>query len=291
MKTNNKLLNNFLLNLKSRGKSPNTIKGYENDLVQMIKYTSKQNNINELDSEFFNKVTYQDLEYYVNYLTEIGNSPSTRSRKISSLKEFFKYLTDKIKIIKENPSIELELPKIPVRQPKFLNVKESRDMVNLIDGRNYERDKAITTLFLNLGLRVSELTSLNIDNIKDGYIKFIRKGNEEKILYLNDKCIKALNQYLNIRNSYLTKGDNNALFLSERGNRIHPNTIRYMTDKYGSINPHGIRHSCFTNLLNTGKVNIRQIQELANHKNLTTTSRYTHITSEQIRNAINLNPY
>lgn len=290
MKTNNRLLNNFLLGLKSKGKSQNTIDNYELDIIQLIKYLlhtrNANNSIDELDKDFFNSIQYQELEFYTNHLTEKGNVETTRARKIASTREFFKYLK-KLGFINNNPALELETPKLPKTNPKFLNVQESKDMLKSVKGRNKERDFAIITLFLNLGLRVSELVNIDTTDIKDGMVRVIRKGNEEKYLPLNQACVDAINKYKEVRPETGEK----ALFLSERKGRINTNTVRYMTEKYGDINPHGCRHSCFTNLLSTGKVNIRQIQELANHKSITTTSMYTHITEEEMKSTVNANPY
>lgn len=290
MKTENRLLNNFLLQLKSKGKSQNTINGYEIDIVQLLNYIRKTKqltvSIDTFDKELFSSIEYQDLEFYMNYLTGEGEAESTRARKTTSIREFFKYLT-KIKIITINPALDLETPKIPKKNPKFLNLQESKNMLKAINGRNQERDYAIVTLFLNLGLRVSELVGINTTDIKDGMVRVIRKGNEEKFIPLNQYCIAAINDYLVVR----PECDSKALFLSERKQRMDVKTVRYMTEKYGNINPHALRHACFSNLLSTGKVNLRQIQELANHKNLQTTSLYTHITEDEMKATVNANPY
>lgn len=292
MKTDNRLLNNFLLYLKStKGRSQNTINSYEQDIIQLLKYLqqtkSGDNSIDNLDADFFNTIQYQDLEFFINYLTEKNSAASTRARNISAMREFFKYLKNKIKVIDNNPALELETPKLPKTNPRYLTLQESKDMLKAVDGRNKERDFAIVTLLLNLGLRVSELVNIDITDIKDDRVRVIRKGNEEKYLPLNKACSYAINQYLKVRPEIYEE----ALFLSEQGNRMDTNTVRYLTEKYGNINPHGCRHSCFSNLLRTGKVNIRQIQELANHKSINTTSIYTHITEDEIKSAVEANPY
>jgi integrase/recombinase XerD len=290
MKTENRLLNNFLLQLKSKGKSQNTINGYEIDIVQLLNYIRRTKqltaSIDTFDKDLFNSIEYQDLEFYMNYLTGEGEAESTRARKTTSIREFFKYMK-KIKAIDDNVALDLETPKIPQRSPKYKNVQECKDMLNSIDGRNKERDFAIVTLFINLGLRVSELVGINTTDIKNGMVRVIRKGNEEKFMPLNEHCIAAINDYLSVR----PECECNALFLSERKQRMDVKTIRYMTKKYGNINPHGLRHSNLTNLLSTGKVNLRQLQELANHKNIQTLSRYTHITESEMKTTVNANPY
>lgn len=290
MRANNRLLNNFLLSLNSKGKSQNTIDSYERDLIYFLKYMKKvklkeDDTIDDLDKDFMNKIDYTDLEFYMNHLTEENMTASTRARKTSSLKEFFKYLK-KIKVIDNNPALELEIPKIPRRNPKFLNLQECENVLKNIEGENKERDLAIITLFLHLGLRVSELRGINLTDIKEDKVRVIRKGNEEKYMPLDRECIRVINDYLDVR----PKSEDEALFLSERKKRIHRNTIAYITSKYANINPHSLRHSFATNLLNTGKVNLRQVQELLNHKNISTTSIYTHVTDKEIVDAINENP-
>jgi site-specific recombinase XerD len=290
MKSENKLLNNFLLALKSKGRSQNTITSYEIDNIQLLNYIREKRHIeasiDTFDKEFFNSVGYQDLEFYMNYLTQKNKAESSRARKVSSIKEFFKYIT-KMKVITINPALDLEAPSIPERNPKYKNTEECKTMLQNIKSRNKERDLAIITLFINLGLRVSELVGIDLDDIKENKVRVIRKGNEEKNMRLNEYCIDAINKYLEVRKTT----DEKALFISERGTRISVKEIRYLTYKYGNINPHALRHSCFTNLLSTGKVNIRKIQELANHKNIQTTVRYTHITEDEMQETVNANPY
>jgi integrase/recombinase XerD len=296
MKTNNKLLNNFLLSLNSKGKSQNTINSYKIDLIYFLKYMRKTKykesanieniEIDNLDKEFFNKIDYIDLEFYMNHLTEEEKAASSRARKTSSLREFFKYLK-KVNVITNNPALELETPKIPKRNPKFLNLQECKNSITNVIGEYKERDVAIITLFLNLGLRVSELVGIDLTDIKDDKVRVIRKGNEEQYLPLNQACITAINNYLQVRPKI--EGEN-ALFISERKKRVCVKTVERITNKYAKINPHALRHSFASNLLNTGKVNLRQIQQLLNHKNISTTAIYTHITDKEIVDAVNANP-
>jgi integrase/recombinase XerD len=298
MKTDNKLLNNFLLSFNSKGKSQNTITGYETDLIHFLKYIKKAKfkentpieniEIDNIDRDFMNKIDYIDLEFYMNHLTEENKAESSRARKVSSIKEFFKYLK-KINVITNNPSLELETPKIPKRNPKFLNLQESKKAITNVDGKYKERDIAIITLFLNLGLRLSELVGIDITDIKDNSVRVIRKGNEEKFMHLNQVCITAINNYLAVRPEI--KGEDvNALFISRNKRRITTQAVEDITAKYAGVNPHALRHSFSTNLLNTGKVNLRTLQELLNHKNLATTSIYTHVTNKEAVEALDLNP-
>lgn len=291
MKTENRLLNNFLLALKSKGRSQNTINSYEIDNIQLLNYMRETRHItasiDTFDKEFFNSVEYQDLEFYMNHLTQKEEAESTRARKVASIRAFFKYLTNKLKVITVNPSLELEAPAIPEKTIKYKNIEECKTMLQNINGRNEERDLAIITLFINLGLRVSELVGIDVTDIQGNNVRVLRKGNKEKNMKLSEHCIDAINNYLKVRPITNEK----ALFISEKGNRISVKQIRYLTYKYGDINPHALRHSCATNLLSTGKVNIRKVQELLNHKNIQTTVRYTHITEDEMQETVDANPY
>lgn len=293
MKTENRLLNNFLLALKSKGRSQNTINSYEIDNVQLLNYIKETRNltafIDTFDKEFFNSIEYQDLEFYMNYLTgkKKPDLESTRARKVASIRAFFKYLTNKLKVISINSALELEAPEIPERNIKYKNTEECKAMLKNVNGRNKERDLAIITLFINLGLRVSELVGIDVTDVQGNNVRVLRKGNKEKNMKLSEHCIDAINNYLKVRPITNEK----ALFISERGNRISVKQIRYLTYKYGDINPHALRHSCATNLLGTGKVNIRQVQELLNHTNIQTTVRYTHITESEMQETVDANPY
>jgi integrase/recombinase XerD len=275
------LLQDFLTYMKSKKKSNNTIKGYNSDLTKFIEYITTKNL----------PITEIKLKHLENYLATIDAKESSMNRYISSIQSFFKYL-HKMDIIDNNPSTDLERPEIPKRNPKVLNLQESKNAiknVEKIDGKYKERDIAIMTLFLNLGLRVSELRGIDITDIKENSIRLIRKGNEEQVLPLNQACITAINNYLTVRPEIEGK-DSNALFISRNKQRMTIQAIEDITKKYAGINPHSLRHSMACNLLGTGKVNLRQIQELLNHKNISTTQIYTHITGKEMMDAVNANP-
>lgn len=274
----NELLQEFLAYMRRKEKSNNTIKNYDCDLTKLIDYLNAKNL----------SITEVKLRHLENYLATIKSKASSMNRYISSIQSFFKYLK-KMEIIDNNPSLEIERPEIPKRNPKILNLQECKDAITNIDGAYKERNTAIITLFLNLGLRVSELREINLTDINTNSIRVLRKGNEEQVLPLNQACITAINNYLAVRPKIEGK-DANALFVSERKKRISVKMIENITDKYAGINPHSLRHSCFSNLLNTGKVNLRQIQELANHKNINTTTIYTQITGKEMMDAVNANP-
>jgi len=205
-----------------RGKSQNTINNYKIDLNLLFNYLDNQN-INRIAD-----VKLQDLLGFIAFCNKRGDANSTRSRRVSSIKSFFKYLSTKAKIIKENPAIELEHPKLNKRNPEYLTLNEAKKLLKVIDGKDKVRDYAIITLFLNCGLRLSELVSIDIDKIKGDTLTVVGKGNKERTIYLNEACVQAIEDYLKVR----PKVDTKALFVSERKQRMSYRTIQDMIKKY-----------------------------------------------------------
>jgi len=188
--------------------------------------------------------------------------------------------------------------------PKYLTLDESRSLLDVAgdeDNRNNIRDLAIITLFLNCGVRLSELVNINIKDIKfsEQKLNVIGKGNKERTIYLNNACVKTLNEYLNVRPKEGIKYDSvDALFLSERRERISNRTVQVIvkrelqkagldTNKYSV---HKLRHTAATLMYQYGNVDIRALQELLGHESISTTEIYTHVDSTQIRNAVESNP-
>jgi integrase/recombinase XerD len=302
-------LNEFLGYLTTvRGKSINTFDGYKVDIRLFLKYMKKLKlklkddvekiEIHDLDDDFFKTIRLGEIYSFINYITlSRDNSSYARARKTAAIKSFFNYLETKAKIIKENPARELESPKINKRHPVYLTLDQSRDLLNAIDGRNKERDYAIITLFLNCGLRLSELISINISKIKSDTLTVIGKGNKERTVYLNAACIKAINNYLSIRPKEGLE-EKDALFLSERKRRINKTTIEKLVKKYvktaGIFNdkytPHKLRHTAATLMYKHGNVDIRALQQILGHESISTTQIYTHIDDERLREAVKSNP-
>jgi integrase/recombinase XerD len=307
------ILNEFLGYLYTiRGKSPNTILGYKADLKLFLKFMKKVKQkintdiiedieISSLDEEFVKSIRLGDLYSFVNYITlKRNNSNYARARKIAAIKSFYNYLETKLKIIKENPARELESPKINKRLPIYLSLEQSRDLLIAIDGRNKERDYAIITLFLNCGLRLSELVGINISKINADTLTVIGKGNKERTVYLNSACIHAIENYLHVRiKGEILDNDKDALFLSERRKRIDKRTIELLVKKYilsttGIIStkftPHKLRHTAATLMYKYGNVDIRALQEILGHESVATTQIYTHLDDDKLRHAVNSNP-
>lgn len=312
-------LNSFLdYMITIQNKSPNTVKEYNYDLATFLKFIKIHFKLtNETDLEVINykdlaistieKIQLDDLHAFLSYLTtNFKSKAATRSRKVSSLRMFFNYLSMK-KIIKVNPAQNLETPKLDRRLPKYLSLEESKKLLNISkdeQNRNNKRDYAITTLFLNCGMRLAELIGINMKdiNFEEKKLNVIGKGNKERTIYLNDACIKALEEYLQIRPKDKVKKDSKdsdkALFLSERRQRIGRRTVQEIiyrelkkagidTDKFSV---HKLRHTAATLMYQYGKVDIRALQELLGHESISTTEIYTHVSNEQVKAAVDSNP-
>ena len=297
-------------------KSQDTVKEYNYDLNTFLKYILyhfkmtnekdlKQISIRNMSLETVSKITLDDIHSFLFYLTNTYNSKAaTRARKVSSIRVFFNYLCNKAGLIEKNPAQNLETPKLDKRIPKYLTLDDSKKLleaVNDMDDRNKERDYAIITLFLNCGMRLSELVGINIKdiNFNDQKLNVIGKGNKERTIYLNSACMNAVNKYLAVRPHDNVKYDSkDALFLSERRERISNRTVQYIvkqelkragldTNKYSV---HKLRHTAATLMYKYGNVDIRALQELLGHESIATTEIYTHVDNSQIRNAVESNP-
>ncbi|HQE65808.1 MAG TPA: tyrosine recombinase XerC [Bacillota bacterium] len=292
-----------------RGKSKNTITAYSYDLALFFKFIKMKRGyvatdmdideipVDDVDMYIINNISLADLYSFLSFAAnQRDNKNYARARKVACIRSFFKYL-HKMKMIKENPSIELESPKINSRHPIYLTLEESKQLLASIDGENKERDYAIITLFLNCGLRLSELISIDINKINNDILTVIGKGSKERTVYLNKACIDAINNYLKVRPVDDVE-DKNALFLSERKRRISKRTVQYLVKKYIGVSnldmekysPHKLRHTAATLMYKYGKVDIRSIQQILGHENISTTQIYTHLDDETLRNAVNANP-
>ncbi|MBV7276342.1 tyrosine recombinase XerC [Clostridium sp. PL3] len=306
-------LNNFLNYLGTiRGKSKNTIDGYKVDLIMFFRflklYRGKVSNdqefenikINDIDDSFIKKIKLSDLFAFISFAENYRNNGSyARARKVATLKSFFKYLNGKAKIIDENPALELESPKISKRNPIYLTLEESKALLNCIDGKYKERDYCIITLFLNCGLRLSELCGIDISRIKEDTLTVIGKGNKERTVYLNNACMKAIHNYLMVRNQDYDKiRDKDALFISKNYTRINKRSVEMMLKKYlgkaeldtDKYTPHKLRHTAATLMYKYGNVDIRSLQKILGHENVSTTQIYTHVDDEKLREAVRSNP-
>ena len=261
----------------------------------------------DVDLAFVGSVTLADIYRYMTYLSRdraqhhnsansnYGLNPASRARKIATIRSFYNYLTNK-HLLRENPVKDIDSPKLKKSLPKYLTFDQSTGLLESVDGKNQERDYCILTLFLNCGLRISELVGLNLSDINEDTLRILGKGNKVRILYLNDACQDALQSYLAVRRP-ITGRDANALFLSSRNERVSRSTVHAMVKKRLSAagidstqySSHKLRHTAATLMLQNG-VDVRAVQEVLGHDHLNTTEIYTHVDNEGLRTAAKANP-
>ena len=321
IENNPEYLNSFLqYSLTYKKKSPESVNQYNCDLTMFLRYmkylfklTNEEDfnkiTINDFTLEQLSKVTQEKIHSFITYLSIKRNcGPATCARKISTIRIFFKYLTITAKLLNDNPAQNLETPKLNKRLPRYLTLEDSEKLLSLTysddSNENKERDFAIITLFLNCGLRLSELVGINISDIKfdDQKMTVIGKGNKERSIYLNKACIDAINAYLDVRPKEGIKKDkkdsDKALFLSSYKQRISKRTVENIvskelaragldTTKYST---HKLRHTAATLMYKYGEVDIRALQELLGHQSISTTEIYTHVDNDQVRTAVESNP-
>lgn len=294
-----------------KGKSPKTMEEYYLDLRTFFRYIKQTRGmvspsvdfeeigISDIDLNLIKTITLTQVYEYMNFLgSSRHNKASTRSRKVSSLRTFFKYLTNKTGKLAVNPVEELETPKLKKSLPKYLTLEQSIELLSKAEGPTKERDYCMLVLFLNCGMRLSELVSLNLSDIRRGNatIKITGKGNKERVVYLNDACLDALERYIAVRPKNVI--DKNALFISKQNKRISPKTVQYIVKKYlAEINLNGpgysvhkLRHTAATLMYQHGHVDIRVLKDILGHENLGTTQIYTHLSDEQMEKAAQANP-
>ena len=301
----------FLLYMSTvKNKSPNTVNEYYLDLRTFFRYLKKARglvsddvdftsiSISDVDLDLIRSVTLDDAYKFMFFLQrERNNSSVTRSRKVSSLLSFYKYLTNRKMLLDINPIESLERPKSGKRLPKYLTLEQCYDLLNSVEGQYKERDYCILVLFLNCGMRLSELCSINYNSINNGQLRIIGKGNKERKVYLNKACLDAIEAYMKVRPAEGLK-DKNALFISRHNNRLSPKSVQAMVNKYldkiglggQGYSVHKLRHTAATLMYQHGGVDIRVLKEILGHENLGTTEIYTHLSSTQMENAINSNP-
>lgn len=303
-------LKDFLIYIEViQGKSKATANEYLRDLRTFFRYIKCKFNFASFDDfenipiydvtiELLEKIDLSFLYEYMYYVSsQRKNSANARARKVSSLKSFFKYLTSKANLLSDNPAKNLDAPKIPAQLPKYLTLDESLRLLDGVNGEFEIRNYCILTLFLNCGLRVSELTGINISSITDDKFTVIGKGNKERTIYLNQACRTAIDEYLKVR-PHEGVIDRDALFLSKRKTRISVKMVQIVvknaleaagldTKMYSA---HKLRHTAATLLYKHGHVDVRALQEILGHKHLSTTQIYTHVSNDQLRDAILKNP-
>ncbi len=295
-----------------KGQSPRTIQEYYLDLRMFLRFMKLMRNemsmstvlddipIKDIDLEFIRTITTSDVFDFLSYLAndrdDNGISPASRSRKLSAIKSFYKYLTVRTKQLQENPVADLEYPKLRKSLPKYLTMEQSAALLRSVEGQNQKRDYAILMIFLNCGIRRSELVGLNLTDVYEDRIRVVGKGNKERFVYFGTPCRKAIDAYLPERNKKVLS-DNRALFGSRDNNRISVSAVHRLVKKallQAGLDPsqfsaHKLRHTAATMML-SGGVDVKTVQEVLGHENLNTTQIYTHIENTELKLAAEANP-
>ncbi len=302
-----------------QGCSPKTVSEYLFDLRTFCRYLiltrrgdkptpeiMRETPFAHLELDFFASVTTYEIYEFMLYTDSTrGNGNSAKSRKLCAIRMFYKYLTVKRGLLENSPAANIESPKQKRQLPKHLSVEESVSLLTSVqedtDSSSRARDYAILTLFLNCGLRLSELCGIRFGDM-DPQLRSMRvtgKGAKERVVYLNDACKEALTAYLPIRRAMKAKpGATDALFISRQGKQISVKTVQWMVKKYLTAagleykhySTHKLRHTAATLMYQTGKVDIRVLKDILGHEQLTTTQIYTHVSDKGMENAMAENP-
>lgn len=294
-----------------KGKSQKTVDEYYIDLRTFFRFIKMRRKlvpdgidfdsikIDDITIDIVKTISLNDAYEYMDYLMrERSNQNATRARKCSSLKGYFNYIYSKKHLIDSNPISELEVPKKKKTLPKYLTLEQSIELLNSVDGPNMKRDYCIITLFLNCGLRVSEMAGLNYTDIRsDNTLRVVGKGNKERVIYLNSACIDAIKEYMKVRPVDDLR-DKRALFISRNHRRMSVKTIQSMVYKYlekiglnaQGYSCHKLRHTAATLMYQHGGVDVRVLKDVLGHENLGTTEIYTHLSSQQMKDAAESNP-
>lgn len=312
------LLRDYLFYMETiKGRSAGTVSEYFLDLRSFLRYIKlyKKSSavdpdelettlIDDIDLNFIKTISLSDVYAYLHFmLSQRNNSAKSRSRKVSSIRGFFKYLTNNQKLLEENPVLNLEVPSVKKALPKYLTLEQSLDllqsvaMINSEDNPYKERDYCILTLFLNCGMRLSELVSINKDDIRDNTLRLLGKGNKERIIYLNQISLDSIRDHLKIRDQ-IKSNEKRALFISRNGNRISRRRVQEIVEHYLKLSGlggmgysvHKLRHTAATLMYQYGQIDIRVLKDILGHANLGTTEIYTHVSSSQMEQAADSNP-
>ncbi len=303
-----------------KGQSQLTISEYYLDLRMFLRFNKLMRSdmpiqtrlddidIKDIDISFIESIDTSDIFDFLSYLAndrtanpdsaapDYGISASSRARKLSAIKSFYKYLTVRTKQLEENPVADLEYPKLRKSLPKYLTLEQSAALLQAVSGQNEKRDYAILMLFLNCGIRRSELVNLNISDVYEDRIRVVGKGNKERFVYFGSACRKAIDAYLPERNKKVLS-DNRALFGSRDNNRISVTAVHRLVKKAllqagldsTQFSAHKLRHTAATMML-SGGVDVKTVQEVLGHENLNTTQIYTHIENTELKIAAEANP-
>lgn len=293
-------------------RSPRTINAYYIDLRTFFRFMVQYRrlcdssiafddiDIRSLNLDFIGSISKNEIYEYLYFLKNArGNEPAARARKLSSIKSFFRYLTIKSNRLENDPSKDVSVPTTKRALPKYLSLEESIELLKNIQTDFYERDYCIITLFLNCGMRLVELVGINLTDFKEDTIRIIGKGNKERLVYLNQSCIHALQQYCDARAKLPNLKDTQALFVSQRtGKRIGTRRVEQIVEQClktadlsgKGYSPHKLRHTAATLMYRHGNVDMLELKEILGHEHVSTTEIYTHINTEKLRKAASSTP-
>ena len=301
-----------------KGQSKRTVSEYYLDIRMFLRFVKLMRNelpvntpledvpIKDVDLDFVRSISSTEVFDFLSFLAndrvpegshdDPGIGSAARARKLSAIKSFYNYRSVSTKQIKENPVKDIEFPKIRRSLPKYLTLEESTALLKAVSGPNQKRDFAILMLFLNCGIRRSELVGLNLTDVYDDRIRVVGKGNKERIVYMGASCRKAIDEYLVERNK-IVLSDNRALFGSRDKNRISVTAVHRLVKKHlleagmdsTQFSAHKLRHTAATLMLSNG-VDLKTLQEVLGHENLNTTQIYTHVESTELKIAAEANP-
>ena len=275
--------------------------------LELTEENFSETDISQLDLDYFGQIKPSQITEYLSYVMDgRDNNERTRSRKLSSIKAFYKYFVNKIHKLEVNPAIDIETPKVKKSLPKYLSLNESMSLLRAVDldeeSSNRRRDYCILTLFLNCGMRLSELCGINERDFDRDItqLNVTGKGNKERIIYLNDACREAIKNYLPARAEAASRCKEvpKPLFLSRLNRRISPKTVQFIVKKYldaaglslKGYSTHKLRHTAATLMYQTGEVDIRVLKDILGHEQLTTTQIYTHVSDRGMEQAMSKNP-
>ena len=305
------LLRDFLVYHETiQGHSRRTVDEYYLDLRGFFRFLKRDKKlvpddlpmdqipIDDVGIDLIRTVTLTDIYAYMNYLSRDRRlNNASRARKVATIRSFYKYLTNKAKLLDVNLVQDLDAPRLKKALPKYLDLDESLELLDHVEGKNAIRDYCILTLFLNCGLRISELVGLNKTDVRGDQLRVLGKGNKERILFLNDACQRALSDWMTERDA-MTLVDQNALFVTLQNRRritraaVHKLVKKHLADAgldSTQYSAHKLRHTAATLMLQNG-VDVRTLQEVLGHDHLNTTQIYTHVDSDELRVAAKANP-
>ncbi len=282
-------IDKFIRTLLSRGLSKHTIKAYKSDLLQLDEFLEKYFEDGKVD---LNEITRLFLRDYMRDLSIKGRNNRTLARKATTIKSFF-HFCERNEFIEKNPAENLQIPRFEKKLPRFFTEKEMEDLLKIPDlsSKFGVRNKAILELIYSCGMRISEVAHCKINKVDlaEKTIRIIGKGNKERIVPVGKMAIRAVKNYLKIRSQFESRESDDSLFLSKSGKPLSSDELREILDRYiilvaktKGYSPHSIRHSFATHLISRG-ADLRAVQEMLGHSNLSTTEIYTHLSIKDLK--------